>query len=125
MALFAVTLKWVCVVSLKKPEGKVIVSGTLKLYGGMTPSNELGEKGSGVWLIRTYQPKATIGPIKSNLYVAKDFHMFYVPSTSGERKVIANIPSQNIAYVLDPRYVPSTLYPDDEEAIKAMSEKSK
>jgi hypothetical protein len=60
-------------------------------------------RGLGQWTVTTYNPNIVIGPIEGYLTVGKDFHIIF----KDERNSIClfNVPSQNVAFVLNSKFV--------------------
>jgi hypothetical protein len=56
-------------------------------------------RGRGNWSVHLYNPDALIGPFHGILIVGKDFHVIY--SDEKLSQCLANIPSQNVSYVLN------------------------
>jgi hypothetical protein len=56
-------------------------------------------RGKGNWQIHLYNPSEKIGPISGTLIVGKDFHVVYADDRL--TMCLANVPSQNVAYVLN------------------------
>jgi hypothetical protein len=68
--------------------------------------NNIRDCGIGQWTVVLYNPAGPCGLYTGILMVGKDFHVIYgVSKDTGDKKVIATFPSQNVAYVYDHRYV--------------------
>jgi hypothetical protein len=81
--------------------------------------NNIHERGIGKWAFVVYNPGHLVGPIDGYLAVGKDFHTVYlVDKDTAARVTIANIPSQNVAYVLNTRYatIPPSMRPAPTDA---------
>jgi hypothetical protein len=70
----------------------------------MANNNLIDERGKGDWQFYTYNPARLTPVISGKLVVTQSYHLVY--ATDGTQdKMIASIPSQNVAYVFDTRFV--------------------
>ena len=67
--------------------------------------NLILERGDGIWVFTIYNPEGLrCGPYAGKLSTGKDFHT--VSTThEGVIKYIVSIPSQNVSYVEDQRFI--------------------
>jgi hypothetical protein len=61
--------------------------------------NTLQNRGEGNWDIVTYNPGNSIGSFQGILVVGKDFHVVWKDEQMTE--CVVNVPSQNVAYVIN------------------------
>ena len=64
--------------------------------------NNVIDRGKGNWIFALYKPEEfEIGPFEGILSVSKDFHFV---QREDDEKCIVNIPSPNVAYVVDKQF---------------------
>jgi len=77
-----------------------------------TGNNFLFEHGYGEWCVVLYDPSGSCGTFNGYLSVGKDFHTVHQiiksPNSISEKRIILSVPSQNVSFVYDHRFLNQT-----------------